>query len=176
MFEMLILMTNTLCCYKLAHMTWFHATELFEDLARMGLTTASSIERAYKADRKLLWRLVSCFARAHYLLVNMWGKLTHTVTWSEYFRPYFKRWRVSVLFLLLTWRFYFTFSQTADGIAMIEKDNAYISRHGGDLLTELVVKTMTNHSHPVAFLEFTVKILVRLHLWHFQFFMEFDGN
>jgi hypothetical protein len=84
-------------CYagKIAHMTWFHAAELFEDLARMGLTTASAIERAYRKDKKLLWRLVSCFARAQYLAANMWGKLTHVVSWSEHFRPYFKRWRVS---------------------------------------------------------------------------------
>jgi hypothetical protein len=149
--------------YKLAHMTWFHAAELFEDLARMGLTTASSIERAYKKDRKLLWRLVSCFARAHYLLANMWGKMVHTVSWSEHFRPYFKRWRVSLIFPLLFGDLYSTSAQTANGIAMIEKNNAYINRHGGDALDGLVVKCMTNSSHAVSFFDFTARILVRLH-------------
>jgi hypothetical protein len=82
-------------------MTWFHATELFEDLARMGLTTASAIERAYKKDTKLMWRIVTCFARARHLLVMSWGKLRQVVTWSEHFRPYFKRWRVGLSLRLL---------------------------------------------------------------------------
>jgi hypothetical protein len=154
-------------------MTWFHATELFEDLARMGLTTTSSIERAYKKDRKLLWRLVSCFARAHYLRVIMWGQLEDSITWSEHFRSYFKRWRVSLIFFPLLQRSCLLLEQTADGIVTIEKNDAYIRRHGygGDALDELVVSTMINDGHhkAVAFFDFTMKILVRFHLWHFRF-------
>jgi hypothetical protein len=49
---------------------------------------------------------------------------------------------------------------------MIEKDNAYIRRHGfgGDALDEMVVKSMTNTSHAIAFFDITVKILVCLYL------------
>jgi hypothetical protein len=82
-------------------MTWFHAVELFEDLTRMGLINTASIERAYKKDKALMWRIVSCFARIDYLVLNLWGKLTHTITWSEHFRPYFKRWRVSLIYPLI---------------------------------------------------------------------------
>jgi hypothetical protein len=57
---------------------------------------------------------------------------------------------------------YFSFIQTANGFARIEKDDAYIRRHGygGDALDELLVKFMTNTSHSVAFFDFTVKIQV----------------
>lgn len=79
---------------QLAHMAWSSAADLFEHLARMGLTTASAIERAYKKDTALLWRLVSCFAKVEFLGCNLVGKLSQVVSWSEHFRPYFKRWRV----------------------------------------------------------------------------------
>jgi hypothetical protein len=84
-------------------MAWSDAALLFEDLARMGLTTASAIERAYKKDTKLLWCLVACFVKSDNYLSNLWGKLSQVVSWCEHFRPYFKRWRVStwVLFLFL---------------------------------------------------------------------------
>lgn len=78
----------------MAHMTWSHACALFEELATRGLTTASSLERAYKQDSQLLWNVVSCFARVHQLRNIAWGRLTHIVSWCEAFRPYFKRWRV----------------------------------------------------------------------------------
>jgi hypothetical protein len=79
---------------QLAHMAWSSTADLFEHLARMGLTTASAIERAYKKDTVLLWRLVSCFARVEFLGCNLVGKLAQVVSWSKHFRPYFKRWRV----------------------------------------------------------------------------------
>lgn len=79
---------------QLAHMAWSSAAALFEHLARMGLTTASAIERAYKKDTAFLWRLVACFARVESLGCNLVGKLSQVVSWSEHFRPYFKRWRV----------------------------------------------------------------------------------
>jgi hypothetical protein len=60
--------------------------------------------------------------------------------------------------------------QTSAGLAMIEKNEEYIRRHGGDALDEQVVKTMI-HGHLLpAFFDFTVKILVRFHLWHFYDF------
>jgi hypothetical protein len=79
-------------------MVWSNNAQLFEDLARMGLTTASAIERAYKKDSNFLWRLVACFAKIDFYLFHLWAKLSHVITWCEHFRPYFKRWRVRPMF------------------------------------------------------------------------------
>jgi hypothetical protein len=77
-------------------MAWSDSALIFEDLARRGLTTASAIERAYKKDTALLWRLVACFVKSDYYLGELWGKLSHVISWCEHFRPFFKRWRVSL--------------------------------------------------------------------------------
>jgi hypothetical protein len=82
---------------KLAHMAWSHAAALLEDLARIGLTTSSAIERAYRKDTKLLWRLVACFVRVNDHIRNIRGRLAQVVSYCEYFRPYFKRWRVCIM-------------------------------------------------------------------------------
>lgn len=81
---------------QLAYLAWSSAAALFEDFARMGLTTASAIERAYKKDTKLLWRIVACFSRVEWHAADLWGKLSHAVSYSEHFQPYFKRWRVGL--------------------------------------------------------------------------------
>jgi hypothetical protein len=91
---------------QIAHMAWSDAALLFEDLARMGLTTASAIERAYKKDTKLLWRLVACFAKSDNYLSNLWGKLSQVISWCEHFRPYFKRSRVSTWGIFGFWFFW----------------------------------------------------------------------
>jgi len=78
-------------------MAWSYAAALFEDLTRMGLTTSSAIERAYRKDTKLLWRLVACFAKVNEHVRNLWGKVIQVVSWCEHFRPYFKRSRVSII-------------------------------------------------------------------------------
>jgi hypothetical protein len=75
-------------------MTWAHAAELFEELACLNLNTASAVERAYKKDYKLLWRFASCQARLDYYSNSLWWNLRLEISWSEHFRPYFKRSRV----------------------------------------------------------------------------------
>lgn len=92
--------------------------ELFDDLARMEITTAAGLERAYKSDSKLLWRLMSCLSNIELLygrfllrrpvsimislnklllgFIAMLGEqLTQNMTWCEEFRVYFRRCRVS---------------------------------------------------------------------------------
>jgi hypothetical protein len=76
-------------------MTWQFAVELFDDLAQRGLTTTSSIERAYKNDSKLYWRLVSLFTKVNVLHNYHLTKLCDELSWSEHFRPFFIRSRVS---------------------------------------------------------------------------------
>lgn len=97
-----------------AHNAWSLATELFEDLARMGIITASSLERAYQKDAKLMWRIVRCFAElcelqgqsTRWCLVAdefqphricsglLMGTMMHVISWSPQFRKYLKRYRV----------------------------------------------------------------------------------
>jgi len=82
---------------QISHVTWSFATALFEDLTRMNLNTSSSIERAYKKDIGLLWRFVTCHSLVEYEQNRQWWNVRLEVSWSEYFRPYFKREHVSVL-------------------------------------------------------------------------------
>jgi hypothetical protein len=77
-------------------MAWSQTAALLEDFVRMGLTTSSAIERAYRKDATLLWRLVACFAKVNQYVRNVRGKLAHIVSWCEHFRPYFKRWRARI--------------------------------------------------------------------------------
>jgi hypothetical protein len=78
-------------------MAWYEAACLFEDLADAGLTKAADIERAYKADVSLMWRLVNCFLRVSLLNSELYGKLDQVITYSPYYRDKFKRWRVSLV-------------------------------------------------------------------------------
>ncbi|KIY46473.1 hypothetical protein FISHEDRAFT_75599 [Fistulina hepatica ATCC 64428] len=78
-----------------SHSCWLFATELFEDLARRGLCTAAAIERAYLQDEDLVWRLFCCGARAREMFSGLWAAVIQTVSYTPYFRPYFKRWRSS---------------------------------------------------------------------------------
>ena len=89
-------------------MTWYDAANLFEDLARMGLTSASVIERAYMKDPKIMWRLATCFAKTAYLQVHLWGDFRQIITACPYYRPYFRRSRrlsshVKRLYLTQIW-------------------------------------------------------------------------
>lgn len=132
----------------------------------MGLTTASAIERAYKKDTKLLWRIITSFARARQLVLILWCKLCQTVTWSEHFRPYFKRWRVRLplqSFTRVVKAHTTCLWQNQMGVAMIEKAGTYISR-GKDALDQVVIKTMVdgNKASNTCFFEIVMKILVRL--------------
>ncbi|KAJ7091324.1 hypothetical protein B0H15DRAFT_835479 [Mycena belliarum] len=130
----------------LAHMTWSHAASLFEDLARQGFTTGFSIERAYKKDSKLMWRLVSCISNVNALTMNSSARMLQEMSWSEHFRPYFKRWR------------------TAQGLAIMEEDKAYTRRHGygsGTNLDQLIVRAVCDWtSVGPAFFDLLSKILI----------------
>ena len=80
-------------------MTWSYAVDLFDDLERNGLTTSSSIERAYKKDPQLMWRFVSLFTKVNVLHNYLLNKLADALSWSEHFRPYFLRTRVGALWI-----------------------------------------------------------------------------
>lgn len=75
-------------------MTWSFALNIFDDFAQKGLTTSSSIERAYKQDKALMWRLASLFTKVILLHNYVLGRLSESLSWSEHFRPYFIRSRV----------------------------------------------------------------------------------
>jgi hypothetical protein len=75
-------------------MTWGHAVDVFDELDRRGLNTTSAIERAYQQDSALMWRLVACLCKISYLAGHLWERFTEIMSWSEYYRPYFKRYRV----------------------------------------------------------------------------------
>lgn len=123
-------------------MMWAHAAELFEELTRLNLTTASAVERAYKRDHKLLWRFASCQARLNYYLNSLWWNLRLEISWSKHFRCYFKRSRVCRYFFRILF-VELTIHQRKDGIAKIEIDSSYVRKHGYDsTLDELVVATI----------------------------------
>ncbi|EPQ51950.1 hypothetical protein GLOTRDRAFT_123057 [Gloeophyllum trabeum ATCC 11539] len=123
--------------FTMSYMTWKDAAELFEDLARQGLTTASAIERAYRQDTKLMWRLVTCFAKADFLKGLLWGTFVQIVSWSDHFSKYFKRWR------------------SQDGVAHVEPNVSYITKNGFNKsqLDELVFRSFCDSGHTGAFFE-----------------------
>ncbi|KAK0228642.1 hypothetical protein IW262DRAFT_1293382 [Armillaria fumosa] len=107
----------------------FHL-HIFEDLARRGLCTPFSIERAYRKDDDLMWRLFACGMRAHNYMQMLWVKLRQVITYCEYYRPYFKRYR----------------DQT--GMSHIETNHQYWSTH--PLQTELdclIIQSMGSESN-----------------------------
>ena len=67
-----------------------HAAALLEDPTCIGLTMSSAIERAYRKDTKLLWKLVACFVRVNEHIRNIRGRLAQVMSYCKYFRPYFK--------------------------------------------------------------------------------------
>ncbi|KAJ6577852.1 hypothetical protein B0H19DRAFT_932770 [Mycena capillaripes] len=97
----------------LSYMTWGHAVEVFEELDRRGLASTSAIERAYQQDSALMWRLVACLCKISYLDGHLWERFTEIMSWSEYYRPYFKRYR------------------TLDGRSRIEVNREYLKQRGG---------------------------------------------
>ncbi|KZV62137.1 hypothetical protein PENSPDRAFT_758923 [Peniophora sp. CONT] len=111
----------------LAHSAWSQAASLFEDLAEQGITTPRSLERAYKKDVDLVWRLLRTFTAVVELDRQMNGHVDQTVTWSEYYRPWFKRYR------------------SQDGRSHIEVDkDAVKARPPADELDEAVLKCCIN--------------------------------
>ncbi|KAJ7710153.1 hypothetical protein B0H16DRAFT_1900895 [Mycena metata] len=71
----------------LSHMVWLHASELFEDLFKMGLTTSAQIERAYKKDRHLMLRLIACFAKMEGLALHLWSNMKQVISASPNVAP-----------------------------------------------------------------------------------------
>ena len=88
-------MTIEVNAMQLAHSAWFQATSLFEDLAEEGFTTPRSLERAYKKDDELFWRLLRTFTAVMEYDRQIFGHVCQIVSYSEYYRPWFKRYRVS---------------------------------------------------------------------------------
>ncbi|KZV82954.1 hypothetical protein EXIGLDRAFT_729093 [Exidia glandulosa HHB12029] len=74
--------------YQLVHAQWFRASQLFEELARRGLVTSSAIERAYKADPRLKWRLLSCILWTHECIALFWSLVQQTVAQLPRFKPF----------------------------------------------------------------------------------------
>ncbi|KAJ7454613.1 hypothetical protein B0H11DRAFT_1740349 [Mycena galericulata] len=71
----------------LAHMVWLHASELFEELFDMGLTTSSQIERQYKKDRRLMMRLIACYVKMEGLALHLWSNMGQVLSASENIAP-----------------------------------------------------------------------------------------
>ncbi|KAJ7042074.1 hypothetical protein C8F04DRAFT_946358 [Mycena alexandri] len=107
--------TSSLHGVTLSYMTWGHAVDVFEELDRRGLTTTSAIERAYQQDPALMWRLVACLCKISYLAGHLWERASEVISWCEYYRPFFKRYR------------------TLSGKSRIEIDRTYVRRREGSV-------------------------------------------
>ncbi|KAG8948944.1 hypothetical protein FRC04_009145 [Tulasnella sp. 424] len=72
---------------------WSRAASLFEDLDRMGATTAPAVLKVIKKDSHILGRLVAMLCAT--IELGRWqnGKLAQVLTSSEYLRPFFHRTR-----------------------------------------------------------------------------------
>ncbi|KAJ7272938.1 hypothetical protein C8J57DRAFT_1316058 [Mycena rebaudengoi] len=121
---------STLHAVTLAYMTWGHAVDIFDELARRGLHTTSAIERAYKQDSALMWRLVTCDCRISYLEGHLWERFTEVTSWCEYFRPYFSRYR------------------TPNGSSRIKLNHLHLKQQGGyaTLLDNVVIPNLDTDS------------------------------
>ncbi|KAJ6472400.1 hypothetical protein C8R45DRAFT_1103860 [Mycena sanguinolenta] len=71
----------------LAHMVWFHASTLLEDLFAMGLTASSQIAREYKRDRRLMMRLIACYTKMGGLALHLWSNMVQVVSASPNLLP-----------------------------------------------------------------------------------------
>ncbi|VDB83237.1 unnamed protein product [Peniophora sp. CBMAI 1063] len=106
----------------LAHSAWYQAASLFEHLAERGLTTPRSLEREYKKDDELFWRLLRTFTAVMEFDRQMGGQTCQIVSHSEYYRPWFKRYR------------------TEDGVGRVEIDHdAVKARPPADSLDHAVL-------------------------------------
>ncbi|KAJ7348953.1 hypothetical protein DFH08DRAFT_959155 [Mycena albidolilacea] len=101
----------------LSYMTWGHAVDVFEELDRRGLASTSAIERAYRQDSALMWRLVACLCRISYLEGHLWERFTEIMSWCEYYRPFFKRYR------------------TPRGESRVEINHGYLKQCGNSVTT-----------------------------------------
>ncbi|KAK7035873.1 regulation of transcription from pol ii promoter-related protein [Favolaschia claudopus] len=136
--------TSCLHAVTLSYMIWGHALDVFEELDRRGLASTSAIERAYQRDPALMWRLVLCLCHIDYLRGHLWERLTEVMSWSEYYRPYFKRYR------------------SPNAGSRIEVDRTYLRQNGGfkTVLDNVIIEGMdTDASHNPGFFDNVLKYL-----------------
>jgi len=86
---------------KSSQWCWYNAVKLIEDLENRGLRTASSIQRACHLDDDIMWRFVSVASSADFIMVNIWSRFRQVITYCEYYRPFFKRYRVRYSLMIL---------------------------------------------------------------------------
>ncbi|KAJ6606315.1 hypothetical protein DFH09DRAFT_1269321 [Mycena vulgaris] len=128
----------------LSYMTWGHAVDVFEELDRRGLVTTSAIERAYRQDSELMWRLTCILTKISYLAGHLWERFTEIMSWSEYYRPYFKRYRA------------------LQGSSRVEINRAYVKQCGGyaTALDNVIIEAIDTDASPrPAFFEHVLKNL-----------------
>ncbi|EJD43599.1 hypothetical protein AURDEDRAFT_114653 [Auricularia subglabra TFB-10046 SS5] len=75
------------------HAHWYRAVNVFEELARRGLTTTTAVERAYQADPALKWRLLSVFCTTLSYSSKHGSMVNQTMLSQKEFRPYVHMWR-----------------------------------------------------------------------------------
>ena len=63
--------------------------------------TTPSIERAYKKDEALLWRITAAMVGIEDLTRARLGHLVQVVTYSSHFAPYFNRYRTVRLLIVI---------------------------------------------------------------------------
>ncbi|KAJ7144917.1 hypothetical protein C8R43DRAFT_1013473 [Mycena crocata] len=128
----------------LSYMTWGQVVDVFDELHRLGLVSTSAIERAYKQDSGLMWRLVSCLCRISYLSGHLWERFTEIMSWCEYYRPFYKRYR------------------TSDGQSRVEINRTYLSQRGGygSMLDSIIIEAInTDTDQSPGFFDCVLKYL-----------------
>lgn len=84
--------------HQLQYAAWSQASDIMDDLAKMGLTNPRAVIGACEKDPQLLGRLVAMVLGVTELCRWWYGKLGQVLTNSDYLRPYFDRYRVSFSF------------------------------------------------------------------------------
>ncbi|KAF7294579.1 hypothetical protein MIND_00994400 [Mycena indigotica] len=127
----------------ISNMTWFSVAVTLNKLMEKKLSSTAAIEDAYKNDRSILWRLVSCLCFVSYLCNERWHRLAEMISYSPYFRPFFTRYR------------------TATGEPRIKVNQKYVQEHGySSELDRLVVQfTESDFSQDVWFMDRLAKFL-----------------
>ncbi|KAF8191564.1 hypothetical protein K438DRAFT_1590942 [Mycena galopus ATCC 62051] len=149
--------TSSLHGLTLSYMTWGQAVEVFEELDQRGLASTSSIERAYQKDSALMWRLVTCICNIDYLKGHLWERFTEVMSYCEYYRPCFKRYRVRPRIPCCA---ACSPLQQSGGSSRVELDRAYLKTRTGTPLDNLIVGTITTDAtRNAAFFDNVLKCL-----------------
>ncbi|KAJ7063662.1 hypothetical protein C8F01DRAFT_1133853 [Mycena amicta] len=124
--QMELAFRSCLFTQALSQMAWASLGELFFIFKHCNLTSTSAIEKAYREDSSLLWSLVAGLCYVSLLSGHRWQRFSESLSWSEYFRPYFKRYR------------------TTTGETRITVDRKYLQERGGypSELDKIVVEFM----------------------------------